>query len=286
MLGSRQPFFSRSLWYSPSLCFSAQPFEKSCIVFLVLICISFPLVVFHCTSLSFRVKLESDKMMGRTLKCVFPVGRKKLIGGCGASTWMFLVNIFPHLVDEELTFMQQLWSECQTECTEISSSVTEAQRLHPIAPAHCRVTMGRECWMLCPVWCCREQKEREGSYWSWKQTRAPHAECSRRASGTWKNHNILSEIATLICTVHSLAIGSHCFSTSQEKMPPVELTWLRVHRGRLCYSSAPFLQLVQRQRFLPEEEKQTFTKANSSCSSGLVNHGFLPQNNKTASPFC
>lgn len=77
-------------------------------MFLALICISLPLVVFHRTSLSFRVKLESDKMMGRTLKCVFPLGRKKLIGGCGASTWMFLVNIFPHIDDGELTFMQQL----------------------------------------------------------------------------------------------------------------------------------------------------------------------------------
>lgn len=115
---------------------------------------------------------------------------------------------------------------------------------------------------------------------------SPSCRCTGRASGTWKIHNILSKMGTLISAVHSLVIGSHCFSTSQEKMPPVELTWLCVPLGRLCYSSAPFHQLVQRQKFLSEEEKQTFSNASSSCSSDLVNHGFLPQNNKTASPFC
>lgn len=69
--------YSSSPCTHPLLCFSAQPFEKNCFVFSALICISFLLVEFHCTSLSSRVKLESDKMTGRTLKCVFPLGWKK-----------------------------------------------------------------------------------------------------------------------------------------------------------------------------------------------------------------
>lgn len=142
-------------------------------MFSVLICISFLLVVFHCTSLSLRVKLESDKMMWRTLKCVFPLGWKKLIGVCGASTCTFLMNFFPHFVDKELTFMQQLWSKCRTECTEISSSVTEAGdciTVHRRAAKLLRAG-STECFTQFDV--AGGLKEIEGSYCSWKRTKAP-----------------------------------------------------------------------------------------------------------------
>lgn len=156
------------------------------------ICISFRLVVFHCTSLSIRVKLESDKMMRRTLKCVFPLGWKKLIGVWGASTCTLLRNFFPHFVDKELTFMQQLWSKCHTECSETSSSVTEALWPHNSAQPRCKIAKGRKYWILCPFRVAGELKEKAVTAAGNKPEHL-HVESTRKALGTWKSPNILSQ---------------------------------------------------------------------------------------------
>lgn len=123
-------------------------------VFPALACVSVLLLVFHCTSLSSRVKLGSGKTMWGTLNCVFLLGWRRIIGVCGAPTCVFLTRGFlslffsPHVVGKELAFVQQLWSRCHPQCTEIPSSVTDAQRLLRLRALHplggCRGLKGIE----------------------------------------------------------------------------------------------------------------------------------------------